>query len=139
MQNAAGIITLTKHPQPLDTTAAACGLQVAGAPDPIDIAADALKPFLGSRPCDKHMRRRMVHVVLEVVGAVTSGAALGDQSPEGGAASRKALAACDKPTPAMIEAGVDVLWASGAVEGALDSDELLVVEIFEAMNLACRG
>ena len=36
----------------------------------------------------------------------------------------------------MVAAGVAVLWASGAVEGSLGSDELLVAEIFEAMSLA---
>ena len=38
-----------------------------------------------------------------------------------------------KVTPEMIRAGVDVLWASGAVEEQLDSDELLVSDIFHAM------
>ena len=36
----------------------------------------------------------------------------------------------------MVDAGVAVLWASGAVEGQLGSDELLVAEIFQAMAMA---
>ena len=36
-------------------------------------------------------------------------------------------------TSEMIEAGVEVLWASGAVEEQLGSDKLLVSEIFQAM------
>lgn len=34
----------------------------------------------------------------------------------------------------MVTAGVAVLWGSGAVEGRLGSDALLVAEIFLAMN-----
>jgi len=41
-----------------------------------------------------------------------------------------------KVSESMVAAGVAVLWASGAVEGWLDSDELLVSEIFEAMAKA---
>jgi len=37
----------------------------------------------------------------------------------------------------MVAAGVAVLWESGAVEGELDSDELLVSDIFRAMD-SCR-
>ncbi len=33
----------------------------------------------------------------------------------------------------MVAAGVRVLWQSGAVEGQLGSDELLVADIFRAM------
>lgn len=36
-------------------------------------------------------------------------------------------------TPEMVEAGISVLWASGAVEGELGSDKLLVAEIYRAM------
>jgi hypothetical protein len=36
----------------------------------------------------------------------------------------------------MVAAGVAVLWQSGAVEGQLDSDELLVAEIFQEMAKA---
>jgi hypothetical protein len=36
-------------------------------------------------------------------------------------------------TVPMVAAGVEVLWQSGAVEGRLGSDELLVAEIFAAM------
>lgn len=40
----------------------------------------------------------------------------------------------------MVSAGVAVLWRSGAVEGQLGSDGLLVVEIFRAMIAAsCRS
>ncbi len=42
-------------------------------------------------------------------------------------------------TPEMIEAGLSVLWASGAVEGQLGSDRALVAEIFEAMVLAAAS
>lgn len=38
-----------------------------------------------------------------------------------------------EPSPEMVAAGVEVLWASGAVEGQLDSDELLVADIYLAM------
>jgi len=44
-----------------------------------------------------------------------------------------ALRACDPyadPTPEMVDAGVAVLSTSGAVEGQLHSDDLLVAEIF---------
>jgi hypothetical protein len=44
-----------------------------------------------------------------------------------------ALRACDPyadPTPEMVDAGVAVLSTSGAVEGQLPSDDLLVAEIF---------
>jgi len=50
-----------------------------------------------------------------------------------------ALRACDPyadPTPEMVDAGVAVLSTSGAVEGQLPSDDLLVAEIFQAMLLA---
>ncbi len=33
----------------------------------------------------------------------------------------------------MVAAGAEVLWQSGAVEGRLGSDELLVAEIFRTM------
>jgi hypothetical protein len=36
-------------------------------------------------------------------------------------------------TPEMIEAGVAVLWASGAVDEKMGADRLLVSEIFRAM------
>jgi hypothetical protein len=36
----------------------------------------------------------------------------------------------------MVDAGVAVLSTSGAVEGQLHSDDLLVAEIFQAMLLA---
>ena len=36
-------------------------------------------------------------------------------------------------TPEMIEAGVSVLWNSGAVENPLDADRILIREIFVAM------
>jgi hypothetical protein len=39
----------------------------------------------------------------------------------------------------MVSAGVAVLWRSGAVEGQLGSDKLLVAEIFEAMSSASNG
>ena len=43
----------------------------------------------------------------------------------------------DKPeievTPAMVEAGFEVLKASGIVDEYLEADKLLVVEIFRAM------
>lgn len=48
-------------------------------------------------------------------------------------AGPKTVSFSSEPTPEMIEAGVAVLWASGAVEGQLHSDELLVAEIFQAM------
>jgi hypothetical protein len=51
----------------------------------------------------------------------------------------KPSALCDEPTQEMIKAGVDVLWASGAVEGELDSDRLLVAEIVQAMWRAMFG
>lgn len=43
-----------------------------------------------------------------------------------------------KATPEMIEAGVEVFWQSGRVEGELGSDRLLVAEMFQAM-LRARG
>jgi hypothetical protein len=36
-------------------------------------------------------------------------------------------------TDEMIEAGVTVLWQSGAIEYPIGSDRLLVADIFEAM------
>jgi hypothetical protein len=36
-------------------------------------------------------------------------------------------------TSEMVDAGLEVLWASGAVEEQLGSDKLLVSEIFQAM------
>ena len=36
----------------------------------------------------------------------------------------------------MVDAGLAVLWRSGAVEVQLGSDKLLVAEIFEAMSSA---
>jgi hypothetical protein len=36
-------------------------------------------------------------------------------------------------TPAMVKAGLAVLWRSGAVEEQLDSDADLVSEIYQAM------
>jgi hypothetical protein len=42
-------------------------------------------------------------------------------------------------TPAMIEAGVGILWASAALEHPMDGvDQILVEEIFVAMSLASR-
>jgi hypothetical protein len=42
-------------------------------------------------------------------------------------------------TPAMIEAGVSVLWESGALETFMDGvDQLLIEKIFIAMSLASR-
>jgi hypothetical protein len=38
-----------------------------------------------------------------------------------------------EPYAEMVAAGVEVLWTSGAVEGQLGSDELLVADIFQAM------
>ena len=40
-------------------------------------------------------------------------------------------------TPAMIEAGLDALSHSGAVETPLVSDQLLVIEIYHSMA-TCR-
>jgi hypothetical protein len=56
------------------------------------------------------------------------------QRSRAGGAGR--LIALEEPTAEMIEAGLSVLWASGAIEGQLDSDELLVAEIFQAMAKA---
>jgi len=39
-----------------------------------------------------------------------------------------------EPSPEMVAAGVAVLWQSGVVEGQLDSDEDLVLEIYQAMR-----
>ena len=39
----------------------------------------------------------------------------------------------DEITPRMIEAGVQVLWASGITDAPLGADRLLVVEIYQAM------
>jgi hypothetical protein len=44
--------------------------------------------------------------------------------------------AFEEPTAEMVAAGVAVLWESGAIEAQLDSDELLVSEIFQAMWMA---
>ena len=42
-------------------------------------------------------------------------------------------------TPEMIEAGVRVLWKSGAVETPMDGvDQMLVQKIFVAMSLASK-
>ena len=41
-----------------------------------------------------------------------------------------------KASEQMVAAGAEVLWQSGAVEGELGSDELLVARIFEAMVMA---
>ncbi len=38
-----------------------------------------------------------------------------------------------KVSAQMVAAGVRVLWSSGVVEGQLDSDELLVADIYRAM------
>ncbi len=46
--------------------------------------------------------------------------------------------AVGEPTAEMVAAGVAVLWASGAIEGRLGSDRILVSEIFQAMDQA-RG
>jgi hypothetical protein len=46
--------------------------------------------------------------------------------PEGGAGAPVV-------TSEMIDAGTEVLWASGAVEEQLGSDKELVSEIFQAM------
>ena len=39
-------------------------------------------------------------------------------------------------TPAMVEAGVSALHASGAVEHPLEADRLVVAEVFRQMALA---
>jgi hypothetical protein len=42
-------------------------------------------------------------------------------------------------TPEMIEAGISVLWKSGAVETPMDGvDQMLVQKIFVAMSLASK-
>lgn len=56
--------------------------------------------------------------------------------------------AADRPTqpvaaeveimPAMIEAGLEVLHASGAIEHPLQADRLLVEEVFRVMLAASR-
>jgi hypothetical protein len=38
-------------------------------------------------------------------------------------------------TPEMIEAGLCVLWDSGAVENPMDADRILIRKIFLAMSL----
>lgn len=43
-----------------------------------------------------------------------------------------------KVSEQMVAAGVEVLWRSGAVEAPLGCDELLVSEIFQAMDRASR-
>jgi hypothetical protein len=44
-----------------------------------------------------------------------------------------------KVTPEMIEAGVSVLWESGAIENPMDGvDQILVQKIFVAMSLRSR-
>lgn len=42
-------------------------------------------------------------------------------------------------TPEMIEAGVEVLWASGAIEHPLEADRLLVRDVYRAMQKALRN
>ena len=58
--------------------------------------------------------------------------------PAAGAALPTAFDPSAEPTDAMVAAGVEVLWQSGAVEGQLSSDELLVAEIFQAMARAAH-
>jgi hypothetical protein len=41
-------------------------------------------------------------------------------------------------TPEMIEAGASTLWGSGTVEVPLDSDRLVVEQIFSSMMCASR-
>jgi hypothetical protein len=96
------IITLTKQALDID-------LPRHGS-DPIDAAAEALKPFLGTQPRDKAMRRDMVRVVLKAV------------APERGA------------TPEMIKAGADVL---AELAGEV-SRVTLARAVWEAMDLASR-
>ena len=51
--------------------------------------------------------------------------------------SRRACASLpSKVSAQMVDAGVAVLWGSGAVEVQLGCDKLLVAEIFEAMIAA---
>ena len=40
-----------------------------------------------------------------------------------------------KITSAMLEAGVTLLWESGAVENPISADRMLVAEIYTAMAL----
>jgi hypothetical protein len=37
-------------------------------------------------------------------------------------------------TPEMIEAGLRVLWDSGAIENPMDADRVLIRKIFAAMS-----
>ena len=65
-------------------------------------------------------------------------AAVGASSvPAAAAVLLKDFAPSEEHSASMVTAGVEVLWQSGAVEGRLGSDELLVAEIFQAM-LAAR-
>ena len=55
-------------------------------------------------------------------------------SPLRGRSSKPSRASAQpKVSASMVAAGAEVLWQSGAVEGQLHSDELLVVEIYQAM------
>lgn len=45
----------------------------------------------------------------------------------------------EAPTPKMVEAGVHVLYASGAIEHPLDADRLMVERIYCAMREAARA
>ena len=84
-------------------------------------------------------------ITLTKQGQDVDGVGQADASTQKGASSRgrgRALGAVEPkacgldgdPSPEMVAAGVAVLWQSGAVEGQLDSDELLVSEIFQAMQ-----
>jgi hypothetical protein len=53
--------------------------------------------------------------------------------PAAAAALLKAFDPSEEDSALMVAAGVEVLWQSGAVEGRLGSDVLLVAEIFQAM------
>ena len=45
----------------------------------------------------------------------------------------------DEPTPEMIAAGLDVLWASGSLESPAEAlDRALVAKIYDAMRLSAR-
>jgi hypothetical protein len=68
--------------------------------------------------------------MVDTTNARTSNEAISDLIPETGSPEIEI-------TPAMIEAGVTVLWESGAIETPMDDlDRNLVRQIFLAMFLA---